>query len=533
MFRPFRRNPRTSRLKSGTNTPQAHAARRVQKDPVALQTVREGCAMARLDQISRFLIVSGALTLAGATAAEQATVGLTSGRSITGEVIHEDEESIQLRTEYGDLTFRLMDVQNVTRQGSGSFDFGSNAFGGSPSGSSDPFGSTTSSTNPFGGAAAANPFGAGASAPIGDPPASVPGSDNPFAFPASGSAAFNPFAATTGELTEDISITIPAGISPPEVPQIWDAVLFDFREEGTASVRIESNAPVQTATSTTNLRQGAIIEVGELPMRVVFKNGEDIARIAPGSLIRIVESSVDSVVVDLERGAVWFDLISGGSSSVTVNNPIAKVHASGVGAFRVADALDHGIHVALIDGDLEVASVAAQISVDLKKNSMLLVRPDGAVTPQARLNKIIAQEYRGWDSLAADWWEDMRTMIAETSPVEARGNVTVSELQSHLRKVGDAFVKFAQDTGHVPSTEEGFSILVQNRGNWDTWEGPYWEGSLPPLDCWGRPMRYKVRTARNDRSVGIVYSLGADQFDNNGDPAADVTELVLYYQLDL
>ncbi len=471
--------------------------------------------MSRIYVLMKSAALVGCLAMGGHAVAAQATVGLMSGRNVTGEVVADNEETIQLRTEYGDLTFRKMDIKSLTYQG-GAPNFGS--AGGSSAGA-----------NPFGGSASTNVFGG-----AGATPAPVDTSSaNPFAIPADGST-FNPFEATTGTITEEVSVAAPAGIDPPEVPQIWDAVLFDIREGSTARVKAGPGVAAETVAEDRNLQNGASIETASLPVRIVFKNGVDVARIAPGSLVRVVESGADRIDIDLQRGAVWMDLATTDSpQTVRVNTPIAWVQATGGGAFRVADALDHGIHVALIDGDVAVGSVSAQIDVNLKKNHMLLVRPDGAITPQTRLNRIVAQEYRGWDALAADWWEDMRTMIAETNPVGIEERVSVSELQEFLRKVGAAFGRFAEDTGHIPTNAEGFSVLVQNRGNWNEWAGPYWEGSLPPLDSWGRPMRYRVRSAMSDHMVGIVYSLGPDQIDNEGDPAADVTELVLYYQLEI
>lgn len=645
-------------------------------------------------QVPLKLLCAGlALAAAFPAAAEQATAVLMSGRSISGEVIGETERDIQIRTPYGDLTFRKMDLKDLQRNGTfagssasaGTFSdpsasafgaqpaggFGNNPFGGAatadpfgsqPSGGAfgsaapadpfgggsaappDPFGGAASAnpfggaatTNPFGGppAASANPFGGGTAAPPdpfgaaapadpfgdaassdpfgGGPPAATtnpfgggtastnpfgggaaPAPSNPFggaaapspfggaassdpfggaassdpfggvasanpfggaaaASPSGGSqaapaasagipsasssepAGFDPFG-TGGETAEYVSIASAPSLPAPPVPFSWDAVLFGLREGSSANVVAQPGEQPTAVVEPTNLRSGAIVDTDDLPVRVVFKNGKDVARIAPISRIRIVESSPESIVIELERGGLWLDLAADGTSRrVVVRTNTAMVEAAGGGSFRVADALDHGVHLAVVEGDVQVRSAGAQMTVRMEPNKMVIVRPDGAMTQQAPLNKVVAQEFKSWETLAADWWEDMRTMIAETNPVKAGDGVTVSGLQSYLKQVSKAFGDFAQDTGHVPTDLEGFSVLAQNSGNWERWRGPYWTGLLPPVDCWGRPMRYKLRAATSgSRAVGIVYSLGPDQRDNEGDPAADVSELILYHQLGL
>jgi len=617
---------------------------------------------------TRFLPLCAAfLALASAAAfAEQATAVLASGRAISGDIISENDKEIQLRTPYGDLTFRKMDLKDLKRAG-GTFGAGSTTPGfaspgagsafGAPTG--DPFGGGAATASPFGGAASAggDPFGGAATAPSGDPFGSAPAGGDPFggaatapADPFGGGASTNPFGAapapsafggapsgnpfgvgsaaappdpfggggasdspfggaaapapdpfgggvatanpfggapapnafggapssnpfggaaapdpfgaptvaapaapttfdapatsTTptfdpfgagGQAAEYVSLSSAPAAQAPPIPFSWDAVLFDFRPEGDATVVVQPGDPETVVTETANLRSGAVLGTGNLPTRLAFKNGRDLARVAPVSKIVIVESTPDSIVVDLRRGALWFDLSADSPArKVVVRTNNARIEATGGGAFRVADALDHGVHVAVVEGAVDVVSTGAQMAVRMQPNKMLLVRPDGAMTQQMALNKVVAQEYQSWDTLAADWWEDMRTMIAATNPVQVEKAINVGDLQKYLKNVTKAFGDFAQDTGHVPAESEGFSVLAQNAGSWDRWEGPYWTGVLPPVDCWGRPMRYKVRKSGDGgRTVGIVYSFGPDQIDNQGDPAADVAELVLYYQMGL
>jgi hypothetical protein len=415
-----------------------------------------------------------------------------SGKRVEGDIIAETADTVTIRTkDYGDLRFRRLDIKEIRRSS------------GPAAGS--PFGST-SGANPFGGTGT-NPFGA--------PPAD-----------------------------DSVSIAIPTPAPTPEpmaprpvvarptVPFSWDAVLFSIPAERLVSVSIQPDAPMQQVAEETTLRSGAEVMTTDSGARVVLKNGRDVVRVSPHSSIRLVESAPTQSIIELRRGSLWVEVGDAPGNGVVVLTTNAELRSRG-GVFRVADALDRGYHVAVVEGSLSVTSRVAQARTILEAGQMLVVRPDGAITEPLALTRQVRREDVEWDSLDANWWfrMDRTAMPGEVDPLS--NLVSINDLQGYLRSIAEGFLRFAEDTGHVPTTDEAFSVLRQNTGQWSGWNGPYIKGLLPPLDSWGRPMRYLTRrTGQADNVVGIVYSTGEDNIDNQGDPSADVTEMILYYQIE-
>jgi general secretion pathway protein G len=74
---------------------------------------------------------------------------------------------------------------------------------------------------------------------------------------------------------------------------------------------------------------------------------------------------------------------------------------------------------------------------------------------------------------------------------------------------------YSFDLGHLPSSAEGLSALVQNVENSDTWNGPYMKEL--PLDPWQRPYVYRCPGTHGDFDI---YSFGSDGIEGTDD---DVT----------
>ncbi|MBX3729748.1 MAG: type II secretion system protein GspG [Candidatus Sumerlaeia bacterium] len=416
-----------------------------------------------------------------------------SGKRVEGDIVAETADTVTIRTkDYGDLRFRRLDIKEIRRS--------------SGPGSGSPFGTTTGG-NPFG-STGGNPFGA---------PPSTNGSVS--------------VAIPTPAPTPEPMAQRPV-VARPNVPFAWDAVLYSIPAERLVSVSIQPDAPMQQVSEETSLRSGAELTTADSGARIVLKNGRDVVRVSPHSSIRLVESVPTQSVIELRRGSVWVEVAESSGNGVVLLTTNAELRSRG-GVFRVADALDRGYHVAVVEGSLPVTSRVAQARTIIEAGQMLVVRPDGAITEPLALTRQVRREDVEWDSLEADWWfrMDRTAMPGEVDPLS--NLVSINDLQGYLRTIAEGFLRFAEDTGHVPSTEEAFSVLRQNTGQWNGWKGPYIKGLLPPLDSWGRPMRYLTRrTGQADNIVGIVYSTGEDNIDNQGDPSADVTEMVLYYQIE-
>jgi hypothetical protein len=338
---------------------------------------------------------------------------------------------------------------------------------------------------------------------------------------------------------------------PPAVPFGWDAVLFGIPEGNEVMVRNSGQAAgFLPATADTNLRLGGEIQTMEGRARVVLKNGSDVIRLPSRTHIELVELDEQNVTIELKRGRLWSEVDPNaprGHFQIRTPNVVAGVRGT---IFRVSDELDKGMNIAVLEGAVQVASRKAQIQMTVPANKMVQVSPDGTLSPLIDLPEAIRSEYVAWEQWADDSiaslggvggavaegiLRDTAASNAAWGAAMAEGNyyVGLNKLGDYLQQVGDAFRKFSSDTGHVPTTEDGFSILVQNTGNWAGWNGPYWDGSLPPLDSWRRPLRYVMRVSeRSGNTVGVLYSMGSDNVDNGGSPAADIVEMILFNQIE-
>jgi hypothetical protein len=92
------------------------------------------------------------------------------------------------------------------------------------------------------------------------------------------------------------------------------------------------------------------------------------------------------------------------------------------------------------------------------------------------------------------------------------------------RSLGAAMAAFRVDTGRLPTTTEGLSILIERPPGVKNWNGPYVTlgpgriGDTPFLDPWGTQYRY-TNTSRTGANESFeIRSAGPDQiFDTPDD----------------
>lgn len=496
-------------------------------------------------QRSLLAILAGACLLVLTSLAVADTVVTIKDLQVHGQITFENEDEVRLKTEkYGELRFLKMDLKQIIR-GSGQGTSSNSGFGGSPGGGAhNPFGGPATGDNPFGGDAI--PAGDDVSALWGDEPAG----DNPFA-PSQGSqvastAATRQNAAAPGAIPEFQRPSIQA----PEIPFGWDAVVFDIPEEASIQIKPEpAAASFQPVSANTNLRKGAEVMTAESRARLTLRASKDIVRLPPRTHIELAELGENNVTINLKSGKIWCEVESrGGQGQFIVRTPNVTAGVRGT-IFRMSDNLGAGVNIAVLEGTVNVASNQAQIAANVPGGMMVNVLPNGTISPLMPLNEAIVREYNNWDQWADEAIASLggvgggitEGMIRDTaahnaawSAEMARGNYYISrnKLSDYIDLVADSFRNFAADTAHVPTTEEGFSVLRENSGNWANWNGPYWDGPLPPLDSWGRPLRYVMRISeRSGNTVGIVYSVGEDNQDNQGSISADIPSMVLYNQI--
>ncbi|BET66208.1 hypothetical protein ASA1KI_11260 [Opitutales bacterium ASA1] len=87
--------------------------------------------------------------------------------------------------------------------------------------------------------------------------------------------------------------------------------------------------------------------------------------------------------------------------------------------------------------------------------------------------------------------------------------------------VAPAIERFHGDMGRLPTDSEGLPSLIAPAGDrWDQWRGPYLSETKIPMDPWGNPYEYRVRSARSYE----VISRGADGVAS-GDDVVETIEL--------
>ncbi len=91
---------------------------------------------------------------------------------------------------------------------------------------------------------------------------------------------------------------------------------------------------------------------------------------------------------------------------------------------------------------------------------------------------------------------------------QKHANVDATQISVH--SAAAALKMYAIDhVGGMPTTAEGFSVLVQPKNGQDRrWRGPYLDQL--PTDAWGVELKYENPGKRNKNSFD-VYSAGPDQ----------------------
>lgn len=87
-----------------------------------------------------------------------------------------------------------------------------------------------------------------------------------------------------------------------------------------------------------------------------------------------------------------------------------------------------------------------------------------------------------------------------------------------IENIKTAMDVFFLDVGRYPTDEEGLNVLAINTGSVPGWAGPYLADGELPVDPWGRPYRYDLRTD----GTFAVYSFGADDAEGGTGDNQDV-----------
>jgi general secretion pathway protein G len=101
------------------------------------------------------------------------------------------------------------------------------------------------------------------------------------------------------------------------------------------------------------------------------------------------------------------------------------------------------------------------------------------------------------------------------------GKSEVQVAKAQLDAIEKAIDQYRLDTRHLPSTEQGLSVLVARPANEPNWNGPYLK-KVAPADPWGRPYVYRVPGQKGDFDL---FSYGRDGKPGGSGEDADIGNL--------
>ena len=101
------------------------------------------------------------------------------------------------------------------------------------------------------------------------------------------------------------------------------------------------------------------------------------------------------------------------------------------------------------------------------------------------------------------------------------GKSEVQVAKAQLDAIETALDQYRLDTRHLPSTEQGLSVLVARPANEPNWNGPYLK-KVAPADPWGRPYVYRVPGQKGDFDL---FSYGRDGKPGGSGEDADIGNL--------
>lgn len=101
------------------------------------------------------------------------------------------------------------------------------------------------------------------------------------------------------------------------------------------------------------------------------------------------------------------------------------------------------------------------------------------------------------------------------------GKSEVQVAKAQLDAIEKALDQYRLDTRHLPSSEQGLSVLVARPANEPNWNGPYLK-KVAPADPWGRPYVYRVPGQKGDFDL---FSYGRDGKPGGAGEDADIGNL--------
>lgn len=336
---------------------------------------------------------------------------------------------------------------------------------------------------------------------------------------------------------------------PPDIQTGYDAVLFGVLED--VKVRHPGSDWIN-ATEGMQLKVNDEIMTSQGKVKIKLR-GRGELRLPPNSYLILKHITPDGgdVTIEMRGGTVWNNVTPGaGLVNYRVQTPDLTAGVRGT-LFKVEIAGDKGTRVAVFEGIVETTSSKTEEAIKLDALQAATVNPEGKLSEPIKVDPKEREEWDHWD----EWALEVHS-IAVRFPIggqaidnlaklhaqdmqryegimnEANQQILTNREEDKVQNLSRAFEKFYVDTGVIPTQEQGFSALVTNPGI-PRWNGPYYQGDMPPKDRWGNALNYVVeKSERSGNVYGKVISNGPDGIYSKGSPATDdLSVFVRYYAL--
>lgn len=340
-------------------------------------------------------------------------------------------------------------------------------------------------------------------------------------------------------------------VPTPERPTVkagFDAVLFDVVE----SVKVRRGGQGwESAQEGMQLKVGDEIYTGEGKTKIQLR-GRGELRLPPSSHLIIVTLNPEGtkITIELTGGRVWNNVTPGGGAvDYTVKTPDLVAGVRGT-LFKVSTTPAEGSRVAVFEGEVLTVSEKTQEQVTLAPNTFVTVDQQGQISAPAAVDPTEREEWDEWDQWALDVHNQIASRFVfggqqidalaqlvaqdgkryDSMMNEANQRILYNREGDKLAQLRDAFIQFYKDTGHIPSTDEGFQVLLQNPGI-QNWNGPYIASTDLLKDRWGSDITYEKKQSEASGNVyGELISPGPDKIHSKGSPATDdIKVLILYF----
>ncbi len=332
----------------------------------------------------------------------------------------------------------------------------------------------------------------------------------------------------------------------PPTPSIANGalgVVYGMSDESPLEVRANRDNQWGRAEDVAPVAQGAELRTARDGGAVIALGGGEELRLAQDTHVVFSQLSDDTsrIGIFLVRGALFADVSNRGlHGSFEIETSEGRITSPG-GNLVVLRSEIGGTRLNVFDGAASITASDTRVHASVVSGDQVTITSTGQITRISPAEPQLGM-WKNWGVWASSTDDEsgfapVKVLGGEIQRLndkwddalrdDARGMGGV-EYQDKLEAYSRAFSNFARDTSHIPTEEEGWSVLIFDSGI-PGWNGPYLDESVPPLDPWRRPLVYKVLKSRSGKMYGRVYSFWQDGKDQGGENSSqDRVALVMF-----